>query len=115
MAQGGALGIPGDRDLQHRAAGRILARVLLQRGWLCAPARPAMNIFQGKRGKVSLGVGVVALAAALALLWQQSRQLQRASAAVAHGHEVRANLARLLSPVQDVQTGQRLTAAFVFR
>jgi PAS domain S-box-containing protein len=66
-----------------------------------------MNIFQGKRGNVSLAVGVVALAAALALLWQQNRQLQRASAAVAYGHEVRANLARLLSPVQDVQTGQR--------
>ena len=66
-----------------------------------------MNIFQGKRGKVSLAVGGVALAAALALLWQQNRQLQRTSAAVAHGHEVRANLARLLSPVQDVQTGQR--------
>jgi PAS domain S-box-containing protein len=66
-----------------------------------------MNIFQGKRGKVSLAVGVVVLAAALALLWQQNRQLQRASAAVAHSHEVRANLARLLSPVQDVQTGVR--------
>ena len=66
-----------------------------------------MNIFQGKRGKVSLAVGVVVLAAALALLWQQNRQLQGASAAVAHSHEVRANLARLLSPVQDVQTGVR--------
>jgi CHASE3 domain sensor protein len=64
-----------------------------------------MNIFQGKRGKVSLAVGVVALAGALALLWQQNRQLERASAAVAHSHEERANLARLLSPVQDVQTG----------
>ena len=66
-----------------------------------------MNIFQGKRGKVMLAAGVVALAAAVALLWQQNRRLQRSSAAVAHGHEVRANLARLLSPVQDVQTGQR--------
>jgi PAS domain S-box-containing protein len=66
-----------------------------------------MNIFEGKRGKVSLGAGIVVLAATLALLWQQNRQLQRASAAVAYGHEVRANLARLLSPVQDVQTGQR--------
>jgi len=66
-----------------------------------------MNIFQGKRGKVLLAVGVVALAAAVALLWRQNRQLQRTSAAVASGHEVRANLARLLSPVQDVQTGQR--------
>jgi PAS domain S-box-containing protein len=66
-----------------------------------------MNIFQGKRGKVSLAVGTVALAAALVLLWQQNRQLQSASAAVAHSHEVRANLARLLSPVQDVQTGVR--------
>ena len=66
-----------------------------------------MNIFQGKRGKVSLTVGVVALAGALALLWQQNRQLERASAAVAHSHEERANLARLLSPVQDVQTGVR--------
>ena len=66
-----------------------------------------MNIFQGKRGKVPLAVGVMVLAAALALLWQQNRQLQRASAAVAHSHEVRANLARLLSPVQDMQTGVR--------
>ncbi len=106
---------PTDRDLQadgsgapcSRALDRILARVLLQRRRLCEPARRAMNIFQGKRGKVMLAVGVVALAVALVLLWQQNRQLRRASAAVAHGHEVRANLARLLSPVQDVQTGQR--------
>ena len=54
-----------------------------------------------------MAIGLVALAAALVLLWQQKRQLERAAAAVAHGHEVRANLARLLSPVQDVQTSVR--------
>jgi CHASE3 domain sensor protein len=66
-----------------------------------------MNIFQGKRGTVSLGIATALLAAVVVLLWQQNRSLQRASASVAHNHEVRANLARLLSPVQDVQTGQR--------
>ena len=54
-----------------------------------------------------LGIGLVAIAVAVALLWQQHSRVQRASAGVAHHQEVRANLARLLSPVQDVQTGQR--------
>jgi PAS domain S-box-containing protein len=66
-----------------------------------------MNIFQGKRGKVSVAIGLVALVVTLALLWQQKWELERAATAVAHGHEVRANVARLLSPVQDVQTGVR--------
>jgi CHASE3 domain sensor protein len=66
-----------------------------------------MNIFQGKKGKFSVAIGVVALAVTLALLWQQKQQLERAAEAVSHSHEVRANAARLLSPVQDVQTGVR--------
>src|SRR5262245_45287754 len=54
-----------DLDAQRRpscpANGRILARLLLQSGWRCEPALPAMNIFQGKRGKVMVVVGAVAL------------------------------------------------------
>lgn len=39
--------------------------------------------------------------------WSQSQQWQGASAQVARGQEVRANLARLVSYIQDVQMGQR--------
>src|SRR5687768_5851538 len=51
--------------------------------------------------------GVAVLAVAGWFNWQTSEQVQRSYTRVAQGHQVRANLARLLAAVQDVQMGQR--------
>src|SRR5687767_14762552 len=66
-----------------------------------------MNNLPNKRVFLPLAAGFCLLIIVQWFHWRQGQQWQAASAGVARGQEVRANLARLVSYIQDVQMGQR--------
>ena len=66
-----------------------------------------VKILPSKPALATLGLTFGLLGAAALFNWYTTTQLERAFGSVAHVHQVRANLTRLLAAVQDVQMGVR--------
>ena len=84
-----------------------LATCYLEQRGSVDPGTLTVKILPSKPALVTLGLTFGLLGAAALFNWYTTTQLERAFGSVAHVHQVRANLTRLLAAVQDVQMGVR--------